>query len=379
MIKVFKFRLYPTDAQTALMDKHMNCCRFIYNLALETKSYAYQTHRVNLSNYDLQKQMTELRKDHDWLKEVSYDALAASMSTLDLAFNNFFARRSKFPKFKNKNSNQSFSLRYNCNIKGNTLFIQKFREGIKIVNHRNLAGDIRHVVVSKSKTNKYFASLIVDDSSLPVAKKPVNIDTTIGLDLGLKTFAVLSDGIEIENPKHLQQSLQRLKVLHRRLSRKKKGSKNRKNAILKLSKLYEKINNSRYHFLHTVSHEITNHYDTICLEDLNISGMVKNHKLALAISSASWSSFVNMLKYKADWRGKNIIQIGIFEASTKTCSNCGGIKDMPLSERHYKCACGLSLSRDHNAAINIKKSGMKRAGELVELSALAGAKKQELF
>lgn len=377
MIKAYKYRIYPTIAQKVLLDKHLNCCRFIYNLALETKEYAYKSQRVRLSSYDLQKQMTQLRKEYNWLREVSYGSLANAIADLDVAYKNYFNGGCEYPKFKNKSDRQSYTVKQSLKLCDGLLYIEKLTGGVRIRNHRDFTGIIKRATISKTTTGKYFASLCVSTFDDIPDKLSINTNSSIGIDLGIKTFAVLSTGDEIANPRHLQNSLQRLKVLQRRVSRKKKGSNNRKAAILKVAILHERITNQRTHFLHTVSHEITNRYDTICIEDLNIAGMMKNHTLAQSISSASWGSFVTMLKYKSEWHGKNLIQIGRFEASTKACSGCGLIKDMPLSERAYNCACGLSLSRDHNAAINIKNSGMRRAVEPVESSSIDGAKKQE--
>lgn len=378
MLKAYKFRLDPTVNQKALLDKHFSCARFIYNLALETKKTAYSGTQHMLSKYDLQNQLPALRKEFAWLKEVSAVSLQNSVYNVDTAFNNFYKGRSDFPKFKRKKSGGSFHCTSGIKLKTGVLIVAKFLEGIKVIQHRYFEGEIKRVTISKTPTGKYFASILVKDDKVLPEKIQTGTANSIGIDLGIKTFAVLSDGKQFESPKLLRLMLPRLKVLQRRASRKKKGSANKKKAIKKVALLHEYISNQREDFLHKISNQITNNYDTICVEDLNIQGMIKNHNLALSISDASWSDFVRQLNYKSDWRGKNLIQIGRFEPTTKKCSVCGKVKLMPLSERNYNCECGLSIDRDINAAINIRNSGIGCAVVSVELPTIVGAMKQKL-
>lgn len=376
MYKSYKYRLYPTEAQKVLLGKHFGCSRLIYNLALEAKLLAYSGTRTNLTAFDLMYQLPGLKNEYPWLKEVSSTTLQSSISNLDKSFKNFYKGICEFPKFKNKSSNQSFKAITSLRLHNGKLIMPKFLEGIKIALSRVFDGKIITVTISKTNTNKYFASLDVLTNDLVPAKK--SIINPVGVDLGIKTFAVMSDGKTIEAPNFLRVELKRLSILQRRASRKRKGSSNRKKANLRVALLHEKIANQRADFLHKSSNQITNDYDTICLENLNVSGMVRNHNLALSISDASWSEFVRQLKYKSEWRGNNIIQIGRFEPTSKACSNCGIVKPMPLTERVYVCDCGLSIDRDLNAAINIRNSGIGRAGVSVELPTVVGAVKQKL-
>lgn len=372
MYKSFKYRIYPNDAQKELLEKHFNSVRFVYNLALETKIEAYKR-GVNLTRFDLQRQLTGLKYDCKWLNEISIGSLQHSINHMDLAFKNFFNGNNKFPVFKKKSNAGSYRCTNSISISDNKLFIPKFRAGIPIVQTRVINGDIKFATVSKTHTNKYFVSIAANCHNIQLPIK----NNAIGIDLGVKTFLVTSDGKEYTSPKFMRNSLDRLKVLQRRSSKKKLGSKNRAKANLKLSLLHEHISNQRVNFLHNVSHEITNQNGIICIEDLNVKGMLGNHKLALSISDAGWSLFTNMLKYKCEWRGRKLITIGRFDASTKICSNCGSKKNMPLSERIYNCSCGLSMDRDLNAAINIKNLGILHAVEPVEQSSIDDAMKQE--
>ncbi len=371
MYKSYKYRIYPTEGQKALMDKHFGCVRFVYNLALETNIEAYKK-GVSLSAFALKKQLTELKPDCVWLGEVSRHALDNSIFNLEDAFKRFF-NGGRFPNFKKKSNNNSYTIGVDVSIRGGLLCLPKFQKGIKIVQHRKIIGDPKGVTISKTATNKYFASILVKAESSQLPKT----DKSVGVDLGIKTFAVLSDGKEYASPKFLRKSLDRLAVLQRRASRKKKGSANRRKANLRVAICHEQIINQRKDFLHKTSNEITNQNGVICIEDLNVAGMVKNHKLALSISDAGWSEFVRQLTYKSEWKGRQLITVGRFEPTSKTCSSCGLVKPMPLSERVYNCSCGLSIDRDINAAINIRNSGLLRAGAPVELPSLDGTVKQE--
>lgn len=369
--------------QAELINKHFGACRFIYNLALETKSYAYASHRKNLTFFDLDKQLTELRKDCVWMQEISHQSLESSLENLDKAFTNFFKRNNNFPKFKSKSEGfQSFQARRKSKIKGNKIFLTKFREGINIVLHRKFEGEIKTVTISRTPTGKYFASVLVDNKKELPSKKHVIENTTTGIDLGIKSFMVTSDGIKVDNPKHLQKALLHLKYLQRQASKKKKGSSNRKRANFKVALCHEKIANSRKDFLHKLSTNLIKSHDTICLEDLNIAGMRKNHSLALSISDVGWGMFVQMCKYKAEWCGKNILQIPTFEPSTKLCSNCGTINHtLTLADREWICTnCETLHDRDINAAINIKNYcvGTQRE-KLAELLSIDKAVKQEVI
>ena len=360
MYRARKYRIYPTNSQKELIHKHCGSVRFLYNLALETKTMAYLGSKVNLSRYDLQKQVVDLKKELHWLKETNSQSLQVALLDLDTAYSNFFKGRADFPKFKKKSNRGSFNVPQNVIVKNNLLIIPKFKEGIKIKLHRDLVGTIKQATISFTPTGKYFVSILCDTGEESPVKKPIEEKNTIGVDLGIKDFLVTSEGEVIDNPKFLRNSIQRLKVLQRRASKKQKGSNNRKKANKRVAILHEKITNQRKDFLHKASTKLIRENQTICLETLAVKNMVKNHNLAQAISDVSWSTFVSMLEYKAEWYGKNILRIGQFAPSSKTCS-CGVInKDLKLSDREWTCkSCGTTHDRDILAACNIKSFALK--------------------
>lgn len=386
MLRSFKYRLNPNKAQAELINKHIGACRFVYNLALETKNYAYNSHRKNLSCFDIMGQIPELKKECEWLKDIDSQALQQSVIDLDKAFISFFKGHGKYPNFKKKKGNQKFRNPHGnkVEIRNGKLFQPKFKEGIKIIIDRIFDGKIRNSTISKTATNKYFVSVLVETGiSLP-KKKHIKEQTAVGIDLGLKYFIVTSSGIKVDNPKHLKKSLLHLKYLQRQVSKKVKGSNNRRKAVMRVALCHEKITNIRKDFLHKLSNQITNENDTLCFETLNIAGMIKNHNLAQSISDAGWGMFVDFCKYKSEWKGKNILEIPIFEPSTKLCNCCGAINNMlTLADREWLCAnCETLHDRDENAAINIKNYSLKncavvRHGKSAELPAMAGALKRK--
>lgn len=385
MLKAFKYRIYPNEQQKVLLNKHFGACRFVYNLALETKIAAYSSAKANISRYDLQVQLRDLKTDCEWLKDVNAQSLQASLMHLDTAYIKFFKGHANFPNFKKKIGTQSFHCPQYAFIKDGKLRLPKFKQNIKISRLRQSEGETKTVVITKTPTNKYFASILVQDGKELPEKKPTQFETTVGVDLGIKTFAVLSDGQQYDNHEHLKKSLKRLKILQRRVSRKKKNSTNRKKANLKVALLHEKITNQRKDFLHKFSDAITKQYDTICMENLNVAGMVKNHKLAQSITDVGWSMVTDFLKYKSEWRGKTYHEIGRFDASSKLHSKCGYLnKELTLADREWVCPkCGETVDRDLNAAINIKTFGLNYLGwgtpvAPAELPTLVGAMKQEL-
>ena len=357
MLKAFKYRLYPNLAQKELIAKHIGSCRFVYNLALETKQAAYAGNRVNLSCFDLHKQLPDLKKELPWLKEINSQSLQAKISNLDSAFTNFFKGHANFPKFKSKfRGAQSFNIPQKIFIKNDKLLVPKFREGIKITIHREMKGKIKQATISRKPAGKYFVSILCETGEVVKSKSPIKERTSVGVDLGIKSFMVTSDGEVFDNPKYLRKAQSRLRYKQRIYS-KHKGVRTKH----RLAILHEKVANQRKDFLNKASYKLISENQTICIEDLNISGMLKNHCLAQSISDVSWSMFVSMLEYKAEWYGGNIVKIGRFDPSSKTCSNCGSInKELTLKDRVWTCmACGSVLDRDINAAVNIKLFALK--------------------
>ena len=356
MFKAFKYRIYPSELQKELITKHIGSSRFVYNLALETKNAAYIGSKHNFSPFDLIKQLPDLKKECEWLKEVNSQSLQQSIQNMDIAFKKFF-KGAGFPKFKSKHKGkQSFSIPQNVLVENNLLIIPKFKEGIDIVLHREIKGAIKSATISVTPTGKYFVSILVDTNTEIPTKAPITESTTIGIDLGIKDFAITSDGEVFENPKHLRKEQSKLKYVQRKYS-KHTGKRTKK----KIAKLHEEVVNKRKDFLHKVSTQLIRENQTICLEDLAVSNMVKNHNLAQAINDVSWSTFVTMLEYKADWYGKNILRLGRFAPSSKTCSCCGNInKELTLKDRKWTCkTCSTVLDRDVNAACNIKSFALK--------------------
>ena len=377
MLKSYKYRLYPNKDQRIALAKNFGCVRYIYNKGLETKVKHYEKKGKTLSCFDLIGGMLKQEKIQNyWLREAYSQSLQESLRNLDNAFTRFFKKKGGFPNFKKKNNRQScqYTQGVKVNWHNSTSFIPKIGD-MKTIFSRQFDGKIKTCTISKAPTCKYFISIMVDDGKkLPKAKK-IKANTTIGVDLGLKDFAILSTGEKVVNPRNLRNSISRLKILQHRASKKKKGSNNRKKTFLKVAKLHERIANKRTDFLHKLTYKLThdNQVDTICMEDLNVAGMMKNHKLAQAISDVSWSKGIEFLKYKCQWYGKNFIQIGRFEASSKTCSVCGCINNnLTLNDREWTCSCGIHHDRDINAAINIKKFGLIKAKARLEESGVLG-------
>ncbi len=363
MLRAYKYRIYPTAEQMLLMEKHFGCTRMIYNKALSAKQIAYSEFKLNLNNGDLSKWLTSMKNDQEkaWLKEINSQSLQAALTNLDTAYKNFFKTGSGFPKFKKKQNKQSFQCPQNVVFEDNKLSLPKFREGIKIELHQKFRGTIKTVTISKTPTGKYFTSILVDtDTSIPETK-PVAEETAIGLDLGLKHLLVDSEGNKTDHPKHLKKAEAQLALWQKRLSRKKPGSNRRERTRKKVAKIHEKIANQRKNTLHQISNEITNRYDTICMENLKVKNMVKNRNLAKSISDSGWSMLVEQIRYKSKWKGKNFLQIGTFEKSSKTCSCCDHInEELTLKDREWTCKnCAATHDRDINAANNIKRFALK--------------------
>lgn len=372
----YKYRIYPNKQQQILLEKHFGATRWIFNYGLQRKIEKYQKEKKNLSCFEIAKEIPKLKKKKEtgWLKEVNAQSLQMALRNLDNAYTNFFKKYNKFPKFKSKKDKQTFSIPQGNKIDWDKKKVSFIKIGaIKAKIDRRFNGKILKATISKNKINQYFVSYTVEENiKLPKPKK-IKEKTTIGIDLGIKHFAVLSNGKKIENPKYILKFEKRLKVLQRRLSRKKKGSQNRKKAKLKLAKLYNKINNQRLNFLHNLTYQLTHdsQVDTIAIENLNIAGMMKNHHLAKSIADVSWGEFIRQLSYKCKWYGKNLLIIGRFSPSSKMCS-CGYVnKELKLSDRKWTCPqCKTTHDRDILAANNIKKfalSPLLRRGEPVEL------------
>jgi len=362
--KSYKYRIYPNKLQKELLEKHFGCVRWVFNWGLETKIKAYQQERKRLSCFDLMKTLTGKKKEFEWLNEVNAQSLQMALKNLDMAFTSFFRKHNRFPRFKSKKQDRdSFQIPQNLKL-GDKLTIPKIPD-IKIKLDRPLEGKIKTATVSKTPTDKYFISILTEqDKKLP-KKRKVAEKSTIGIDLGVKHFAVLSNGKKIENPKYLKKSEKKLKKQQRRLSRKKKGSNNKAKQRLKVALIHEKITNQRSDFIHKITYQLTHEkqVNSIAIEDLAVKNMVKNHHLAKAITDASWQEFRRQLEYKCDWYGKNLLIIGRFEASSKTCS-CGYVnQELKLSDKEWACPeCQTKHDRDLLASQNIKRFALIGSG-----------------
>ena len=369
MVKGFRYRIYPNKEQEQQLNQMLGNARFVYNWALDRRIKEYQAEKKSVSAFTLMTELTQLKKqpEYDWLKLSVAQSLQQSIVNMDKAFTRFFKQKKGFPKFKSKHKGThrvGFPQNTKVDFENSKVSVNKIG-WLKTKISRNFDGKIKTATIEKTPTGKFFISITVELPDVKVKQKPISKNNAVGIDTGIKTFATLSDGTEIENPKHLKSSIQRLKVLQKRASKKQKGSANRKKANLKVALLHEKISNQRLDFLHKTTTAIAKQYDTVACENLNISGMMKNHHLAQSIADLGLGRFYTLLAYKMAERGGNYLEIGRFSPSSKMCE-CGAInKDLKLSDREWVCpVCGKINQRDYLASRNILKFALTEQNKL---------------
>ena len=361
--KTYKFRIYPNEEQEILLSKHFGCSRFVYNYFLNERKEQYQKDKKSDNYYKQAKTLTDLKKqeEFEWLKEVNSQTIQFSLRSLDTAYVNFFRGNAQFPKFKSRKHKNTFTIPQFGAVKGGKILIPKFKDGIKVkLDKREIKGKIGKMNITKTPTGKYYVSIFTEQTIEQFTKT----GKKVGIDLGLKDFVITSDGIKFKNNRYTKKYSRELKKAQQHLSRKKKGSNGFEKQKLKVAKIHEKISSCRLDTLHKVSYKLVKENDLIVVEDLNVKGMIKNTKLSKHISDVSWGNFVNLLNYKCDWYGKELIKVNRFYPSSKTCNCCGWInQNLKLSERQWTCKCGEKHDRDLNASKNILKEGLKIYGK----------------
>ena len=359
ILKAYKFRLYPNAEQREFLAKHFGCCRFVYNHYLAERKKAYENDKTSLGYYANNHSLALLKKTEEfaWLGEVYSHALQASLKNLDGAYRKFFKKQNKFPKFHSKHDKQSCTFPDNVTIIDGKLKLPKFKTSIRMRGGEPTARRIHSATVSQTVTGKYFVSLLCEAEAEiyePNGK-------SIGIDLGIKDLAVCSDGERIANPRFIERSEKHLNYLQRQVSRKIKGSNNRRRARLELSRFHERVANRRKDYIHKFTTRIVRENQTVCVEDLNVKGMESNHHLAKSVVSASFGEIVRQLEYKCKWHGREFVKVGRWFPSSKTCNHCGHkYSELTLKDREWTCPnCGEVIDRDYNAALNIRDEGMR--------------------
>ena len=356
----YRYRLYPDKEQTIYLSKLFGCCRLVYNHYLNEKQTQYQETKSSDSYNVQQTKLTQLRKteEYNFLNEMPLQVLQASLRNMHTAFDRFYKHKGGYPNYKFKRDKQAFKISQpdTFHIKDNKLYIPKLKSGIKCKVSKELFGEPCFATITKTKSGKYLVSITVkQDNYTPYS----HTNKSVGLDLGIKDLVITSDGVKY--PRHKQQIKQlkrKLKHNQRHLSRKVHGSKRYEKQVLKCNRIYEKITNVKVDYIHKITTELVKTYDVIKVEDLNIKGMVKNHKLAEVINECNWGEFVRMLTYKCDWNNKQLVKVDRLYPSSQLCNNCGcrNKKVKNLAIRQWTCECCGSLhDRDVNAAINILK------------------------
>ena len=371
MLRAIKYELKPTSSQKEQIKRACGCCRLVYNTMLDRKISVYKDRGDTVSEAELMRQLTELKSEKEFLKEVPSQSLQQAIRNLSTAYSNFFRKNGAgFPKFKKKGTRDSFRIPIPCSIDYDNWTVKVAKIGtIRFFKGHNkqITGKIKSYTISHTSTDRYFISILYETPD----RTRLENNKSVGIDVGIKDFAILSDGKVFENQKHLKSNLRRLRVLQRSVSRKYQRGKSRdeqsnncKKAMKQVAKLQEHIAFQRHDYLHKVSTLIARNYSTVCVETLNVKGMTKNHHLAQAISDCGWGMFISMLEYKCD----NLVKVDKWFASSQTCSECGykEAKVKNLRIREWTCPeCGTHHNRDVNAAKNIEREGLSLCGHKV--------------
>jgi putative transposase len=374
MYRAYKFRLYPTLEQKIALAKSFGCCRWYWNYSLNLCQETYRLSGKSLSRGAIQGLLPNLKKEHEWLSDAYSQCLQYVALNLSTAYKNFFEKRAGLPKFKSKHGRQSISYPANVELEEDYLKLPSKIGKVCCIQNRTFEGKIKTVTVSLNPDGKYFASILVDDEKdpptartshcLPSHGRTVSSSTegkAIGIDLGLTHFCITSEGSKFDNPCHTKKHARNLKKKQQSLARKQRGSNTRAKAKRLVALVHSKIKRVREDFLHKLSRKIVNENQVIAVENLNVKGMVQNHKLAKAISDVAWGQFCTMLKYKSQWEGKTYIEVDRFFASSKTCNVClNKVDRLDLDVRAWTCdKCQTYHDRDINAAINIINEALR--------------------
>ena len=370
MLKAIKIRLYPKKEQIAYINKQFGCCRFVYNQCLAYRKESYEKESISISSSDSINHIVELKNKYEWLKEVHSKVLQQSVRNMNQAYDNFYKLHKGYPKFKSKKDNNQ-SCRFPkdafIGVRGNRIDLIRalsdihFKCSRKDEIYLNKNQDkVSSLTLRKLPSGDFYLSVLIDKPN----DYRSQTNGIIGIDLGIKEFVVTSDGESFDNLHHKKSKTNKLKRLHRELSRKQKESNNRNKARVKLAKAYNKISNQKEYYLHQVTNALINENQIICMENLNVKGMMRNHKLAESIQEMNFGEFRRMLEYKAKWYNRQVVFVDRFFPSSKTCNYCGCTKkDLKLSDRQWVCPnCGEVIDRDYNAACNIKDDGLRIIG-----------------
>ena len=359
----YRYRFYPTPAQADLLARTFGCVRYVYNWGLEARTAAYREHGEHIGYRETFAALSrDLKPANPWLREPSSVPLQQTLRQLDKAFTSFFAGRTQYPRFKTRSDKQSAlftrdAFRYEVTDAGPVLKLAKMDAPLKVKWSRVPPSHPSSVTVVRDRSGRYFVSLVCD---APRREAPPADRAAIGVDLGLAHFCTLSTGEKVENPRYLERDLKKLRRARKALSRKEKGSANREKARKRVAKIHARIADRRRDFLNKLSTRLIRENQAVCVEDLNIRGMLRNRRLARHVGQAGWGEFVRMLEYKAELHGRAVLKCGRFEPTSKRCSHCGHVREaLPLGVREWACGeCGAEHDRDANAAENILAAGL---------------------